>query len=64
MADMADTAGTVAVTAVMVEVIVKEARMKKKETVASSARVPAGISTEKLNTSRTRELEERTVTVT
>ena len=42
------TAGTVVI-AVMVEVIVNEARMKEKETVASSARAPAGIRTERLN---------------
>ena len=42
---MADMAGTVVI-AVMVEVIVKEARMKEKEMVASSARAPAGIRTE------------------
>ncbi len=42
---MADMAGTV-VMAVMVEVIVNEARMKEKETIASSARAPAGIRTE------------------
>ena len=58
---MADMAGTVVI-AVMVEVIVNEARMKEKETVASSARAPAGIRTERLNPSRTRELKKRTVT--
>ena len=45
---MADMAGTVVI-AVMVEVIVNEARMKEKETVASSARAQAGIRTERLN---------------
>ena len=48
MADMADMAGTVVIT-IMVEVIINEARMKEKETVASSARAPAGIRTERLN---------------
>ena len=44
-------AGTVVI-AVMVEVIVNEARMKEKKTkrkVASRTRVQAGISTERLN---------------
>lgn len=57
-------AGTV-VMAVMVKEIVNEAGMEVKKTkrkVASRTRVQAGISTDRLNLRRTRELKERTVT--